>query len=419
MCVLLLLFLSSAFTQIQTQSSGVGVFLHHQHFSRQRRFRQRHPHVGCPPPPSFAATCGTTSLSHRRTLPLLCRCPGTISTQGTSPHLASTKAPSGNCATCPTAVRCAVLAPPLALRSCDSPPPPPLFCIGLVASGSWDKTIKLWDHRASTTLTQTVPQPDRVYSMDVAANRLVVAHANNSVHVFDTRNMAVPEHTSVSQLKAQTRCVRCFADGVGYAISSVDGRVAIEYLPAADGTVKKPFAFKCHRRKVADVDHVYPVNALAFHPVFGTFATGGCDGYVCTWDPVNKRRIWQYHQYPTRCVCVCVAIYVRTGPRGGASPVYPRVRLSLWLCLCAALRRWTSTTTAPCWPSRRRTRTSRVKRSACRPACVLACCASRRPHRHPPHDPVIFFVRGSHPADSIYIRTVQDGEVKPKAKKKA
>ena len=26
------------------------------------------------------------------------------------------------------------------------------------------------------------------------------------------------------------------------------------------------------------VDTVYPVNALAFHPKWGTFATGGCDG---------------------------------------------------------------------------------------------------------------------------------------------
>lgn len=40
------------------------------------------------------------------------------------------------------------------------------------------------------------------------------------------------------------------------------------------------YAFKCHRKG----DQVFPVNAMAFHPVYGTFATGGCDkvGVTCT-----------------------------------------------------------------------------------------------------------------------------------------
>ena len=33
-----------------------------------------------------------------------------------------------------------------------------------------------------------------------------------------------------SSLKAQTRCVRAFPDAQGFALSSVEGRVAIEYL---------------------------------------------------------------------------------------------------------------------------------------------------------------------------------------------
>ena len=31
------------------------------------------------------------------------------------------------------------------------------------------------------------------------------------------------------------------------------------------------------------------VNAIAFHPIYGTFATGGCDGVVNLWDPLNKK----------------------------------------------------------------------------------------------------------------------------------
>ena len=47
------------------------------------------------------------------------------------------------------------------------------------------------------------------------------------------------------------------------------------------------------------VDTVYPVNALAFHPIYGTFASGGCDGLVNVWDGANKKRLCQFRKYPT------------------------------------------------------------------------------------------------------------------------
>lgn len=59
------------------------------------------------------------------------------------------------------------------------------------------------------------------------------------------------------------------------------------------------YAFKCHRKSEAGRDIVYPVNAIAFHPIYGTFATGGCDGFVNIWDGNNKKRLFQYSKYPT------------------------------------------------------------------------------------------------------------------------
>jgi cell cycle arrest protein BUB3 len=35
----------------------------------------------------------------------------------------------------------------------------------------------------------------------------------------------------------------------------------------------------------------------AFHPVHGTFATGGCDGYVNIWDGVAKKRLFVLPKY--------------------------------------------------------------------------------------------------------------------------
>jgi len=71
------------------------------------------------------------------------------------------------------------------------------------------------------------------------------------------------------------RCIRCYPNGTGYALSSIEGRVAMEYFDNSEQVQTKKYAFKCHRRSEAGRDVVFPVNAIAFHPIFGTFATGG------------------------------------------------------------------------------------------------------------------------------------------------
>lgn len=64
---------------------------------------------------------------------------------------------------------------------------------------------------------------------------------------------------------------------------------------------KKAFSFKCHREKNATTqsDIIYAVNAIAFHPRFGTFATGGGDSCVFLWDGESKNRLRSVRGYPT------------------------------------------------------------------------------------------------------------------------
>lgn len=101
-----------------------------------------------------------------------------------------------------------------------------------------------------------------------------------------------------SALRFMARAVACMPNDAGYAICSIEGRVAVEWFDPSPSSQARKYAFKCHRQTSPEgVDVVYPVNALAFHPIHGTFASGGGDGFVALWDGIGKRRIRQYQRY--------------------------------------------------------------------------------------------------------------------------
>jgi len=170
--------------------------------------------------------------------------------------------------------------------------------VNTIVTGSWDSTIKTWDARAPTC-TGTYSQPDKVYSMSLAGDKVVVATSGRKVWVWDLRSMSAPQQKRESSLKYQTRAVRCFPNKSGYVLSSIEGRVAVEYLDQNSEIQKKKYAFKCHRLKENGIENIYPVNSIAFHRDYNTFATGGSDGYVNIWDGHNKKRLCQFHRYPT------------------------------------------------------------------------------------------------------------------------
>lgn len=46
------------------------------------------------------------------------------------------------------------------------------------------------------------------------------------------------------------------------------------------------------------------MNAIAFHPRFGTFATGGADGTVVFWDAEHKKRLTALSKFSATSVAV-------------------------------------------------------------------------------------------------------------------
>lgn len=172
----------------------------------------------------------------------------------------------------------------------------------LAISGSWDCSINLWDFRHHKPIVGSVSQPGcKVYTMGLGGNRVVVGTSSQQIHIYDIRQMSVCEQVRESPLMHQTRALRCFPDGQGFALSSIEGRVAIEYFDPSPQVQSQKYAFKCHRKTNPQTkcQTLYPVNCIAFHPKHGTFATGGCDQLINVWDGKNKKRICQYPSYPT------------------------------------------------------------------------------------------------------------------------
>mmetsp|Transcript_58213 Transcript_58213/g.161301 ORF Transcript_58213/g.161301 Transcript_58213/m.161301 type:complete len:349 (+) Transcript_58213:97-1143(+) len=179
----------------------------------------------------------------------------------------------------------------------------PIKCIqyvqmhnGLVITGGWDNSVKFWDTRQPNPI-QSITVAQRVYAMDIRSPLMVVATADVPAHERQqnspelryvyTFNLQTFQHSTQphsmdpSPLKHQTRCIATFPDQTGYAIGSIEGRVAIQHVDASKKD--KNFAFKCHRQSGQQLvqgkqtSEVYAVNAIAFHPL-GTFATAGSDG---------------------------------------------------------------------------------------------------------------------------------------------
>ena len=192
----------------------------------------------------------------------------------------------------------------------------------VLASASWDSTIHI--HHTSGDLENrplptAIKLPHKPFSISLTNTKLVVAMASRAIYIYDLKSLAMissqapgasdaipelmlePWQRRESSLKFQTRAIACMPNDQGYASSSIEGRVAVEWFDPSPEAQAKKYAFKCHRQPASDgsgSDVVYPVNALAFHPIHGTFASGGGDGFVSLWDGITKRRIRQYQRFP-------------------------------------------------------------------------------------------------------------------------
>lgn len=132
-------------------------------------------------------------------------------------------------------------------------------------------------------------------SIFLSYRKLLVACDNRQISCYDLHSLPTAIFTRDSILKYSIRCIHFLSDNNGYIVGSIEGRVGVEYITETETC--KPFSFRCHRKSDTYNEYVYPVNAIAVHPQYGTFATGGADGTVCIWDSVAKKRLAIFSKY--------------------------------------------------------------------------------------------------------------------------
>ena len=106
--------------------------------------------------------------------------------------------------------------------------------INCLVSGGWDGRICFWDPRNPNQPALFFDLGKKIYTMSLAYPLLVVGMQDRILTWFDMtcvgQNGFGPKCRFESHLKYQTRCVAAFPDAMGYAIGSIEGRVAIKYI---------------------------------------------------------------------------------------------------------------------------------------------------------------------------------------------
>ena len=139
---------------------------------------------------------------------------------------------------------------------------------GIVLSTSWDGIMHVHDPESRRLIR--VRLAAKPFAIAVSAGRAVVAMAERKVAVYDLNALkqlieqtggtsdsesileVKPWQDRESSLKFMTRAISCMPDGTGFATSSIEGRVGVEWFDEA--AQQKVYAFKCHRQSSSTVD---------------------------------------------------------------------------------------------------------------------------------------------------------------------
>ncbi|CAK7326151.1 unnamed protein product [Dovyalis caffra] len=164
-------------------------------------------------------------------------------------------------------------------------------------SAGLDKKVMSWDIRLANPLALFTNLGAEIESISVSGFDLMVA-VGTAVNIYDLRNFERAVDLKESSMDVGIKCVASVPYARGYAIGSVDGRVAVEISNPLNLNSTK-YTFRCHPKTKNGKAHLVSVNDIAFNPlVGGTFVTGDNEGHVTAWDAQSKRKLHEFPRYP-------------------------------------------------------------------------------------------------------------------------
>lgn len=125
--------------------------------------------------------------------------------------------------------------------------------------------MKIWDPSDYSQMAQSVQLTGKAYSMDISGHVIAVAQSDRIVEFFDARKLEKPFMRKKSPLQLATRCIRFSPGTTDYALSSIEGRIAIESLDLSPEKRASAYKLRCHQKEVEGGFESYPVNTLCFN----------------------------------------------------------------------------------------------------------------------------------------------------------
>ena len=99
----------------------------------------------------------------------------------------------------------------------------------MLLSAGWDGKVRFWDLKSPNPVFELDFSPMKIWSFSYVYPLLVGALSDNSIFVMNmdsitNKGETKPEMIVQSPLKFQTRSVEAFPNGMGYAVTSIEGR---------------------------------------------------------------------------------------------------------------------------------------------------------------------------------------------------
>ncbi len=113
----------------------------------------------------------------------------------------------------------------------------PASAAPILATGSWDKTVRYWDLRQTAQPVCALNLPERVYSMDAAGHLLAISTADHTkVHLVNLKqNPAVIAAEAPSKLHYQSRFISVSGDGRHWGVGGIEGRCSVASTDQQEG----------------------------------------------------------------------------------------------------------------------------------------------------------------------------------------